>query len=65
MTLNDFIQEHDDLTDAAVERKWKEFCSILSNLHVETIRSFLDDDVLGAFAEVESMDGFGTEGMDL
>ena len=67
MTLGEFVDlvRADELTDIAIDRKWKAFCEILMDLDVERVKDFIQGGLLDEFVDCEAEDIFGTEGLDL
>lgn len=67
MTIQEFVEavQRDALKDKEVENVWKKMCYILAQLTADEIRDMVMNDALDGFVEIESMDGFGTEGMNL
>lgn len=55
----------DELKESAIVAKWKKLCSILSELDHDMVSEMIHDGVLSQLIEIESQDGFGTEGMKL
>lgn len=54
-----------DLTEDAVKRKWQKICHELAQLDVEIVSELIHNGFLEPLIELESMDGFGTEGLKL
>lgn len=67
MTAHEFEEavKNDDLSDSAIKKKWDNLCDALKNHDVECIVMMINEGILSGIVAVESMDGFGTEGMSL
>ena len=65
------LQEFEDLVVAgklnrsAIINIWGKLCDTLNDLEPEMIDNMIHDGVLSVLIDVESNDGFGTEGMRL
>jgi len=55
----------DELKESAIVAKWKKLCSILSGLDHDIITEMVHNGFLSQLIEIESQDGFGTEGIKL
>lgn len=67
MTLQEFINSVEDLTDKALVQKFRLFLEECEQLcdDPDILREEIQNGLLDKFGDIESNDVFGTEGMDL
>lgn len=65
MTLSEFTSSYEDLTDAALLKKWKSLLAVLEKLSADEVKHLIQEGALDTMEYEEDNDFFGTEGMKI